>query len=285
MYIYSKDKSKLYPVSDQDENESTLNIPPGVWEFDTEQVGLMKRPVFKEAPYKRSLVELKGKPFDSIRDRVLGFVNKNTLEVYRDFGTKHFLGVLLYGPPGTGKTCFLEYLALELVKDFNAVCIRVNNIGLITSIVEIARKNPDTPIVIMLEELDQLLGQWNEYLQEFLLITDGYKTPDNVIIFSTTNHYNKLPSAITSRPSRIGVVEEIDTIPQEIVLSLVKELTPTKYTESKKVNFGELAFKISEEKIRIDHIKHILLNVYAYGLSVDESIEIVKKRQKDLIED
>lgn len=282
MFVYSENKKKLYPNGGKDENEYAEQMPPGVYSFGQEFGLMSSRPYFKKSEYDRPLIEITGAPFDAIKHKVMSFARPDVFQRYKEFGVIHYMGVLLYGPPGTGKTGLSEWLFKELASKHNAVIIRIKNyddVMKIAEIVNIARKDDNQLIVLQMEELDKLLDSGSAE-RKFLMFTDGEETPNNLMIFATTNNFMDLPSAIRDRPSRFGVREEIVNVPAEIMSELINKMTPEKYKTGQKVDFSELTYKLSENGIKIDQVKHVLLNVFAHELSVDDAIKDVKSIQE-----
>jgi len=123
-------------------------------------------------------------------------------EVYRKYGIPWKRGVLLIGPPGNGKTHAIKALVNELklpclyVKSFKAERgAEQSNMRKV-----FARARRSSPCLVALEDLDALIEDEN---RAFLLNElDGFAANEGVVVIASTNHPEKLDSAILDRPSR-----------------------------------------------------------------------------------
>lgn len=277
--MFAVNRDKFYPNHVDKKEETTEHLPPGIYRFDVEGGLFFSRPIFIKEAYRDGLIDLKGQPFDGVKKKLSGFFNEKTVEIYKDTQTRHFIGCMLYGPPGTGKTCFIDIVCNHFSKVRDAVTLRITdaeNLENLNEIVKMLRNNTDRMVIILLEELDKIMesGWGRSKIEKWLIdFCDGQNTPSNVLMIASTNHIDKIPASLKERPSRFSIVNEVDTIPTEIALQLVKKLVPEKYRD--KVNVQELAFKVTESAITIDQVKYVVLNMLCIGMTVDEAIETV----------
>lgn len=111
-------------------------------------------------------------------------------------------GILLIGPPGNGKT----HAVKALINQSNQPCLYVKSFNAcwgtdhdrIRDVFARARKT--TPAIVVLEDLDSLIDDGNRSF--FLNELDGFAVNTGVVVLATTNHPEKLDSAILERPSR-----------------------------------------------------------------------------------
>lgn len=228
---------------------------------------------FQEEKIDDNLVQLTSEPFLSIARRTVTFFNDDTRKIFSDLHMKHFLGVILYGMPGTGKSCFVEVLSKTLINKYNCKVIKLTptlNLGSLVELTSLCRNSNDEMLAFVADEFDNY-----SYGSQFLAWTDGHYTPENVLFIATTNNFQDLSPQLTNRPSRFAIKEEINFIPEAVVIQLVNKLLPSEYRV--KLDVDELALKISQKKIRIDQVKHILLNFFKDGLTIDEAINSVLK--------
>ncbi len=64
----------------------------------------------------------------------------------------------------------------------------------------IRRIEPDRPLIIVMEDIDEIIEQNGEH--EILAMLDGENQTDNVVYIATTNYPGKLGARILNRPSR-----------------------------------------------------------------------------------
>ena len=123
-------------------------------------------------------------------------------ELYESYRIPWKRGVLLIGPPGNGKTHTVKSLINWLdvpclyVKSFKAE--RMTDQDNIRKVFQRARQT--TPCVLVLEDLDSLIDGKNRSF--FLNELDGFASNTGIVVLATTNHPERLDTAIVNRPSR-----------------------------------------------------------------------------------
>jgi hypothetical protein len=123
-------------------------------------------------------------------------------EQYVRYGVAWKRGILLLGPPGNGKT----HAVKALVNRLGRPCLYVRSFkserGTIhTNIGHVFKKARDaSPCLLVLEDLDTLVDKDN--LSFFLNEMDGFAANEGILTVATTNHPEKLDSALLDRPSR-----------------------------------------------------------------------------------
>lgn len=123
-------------------------------------------------------------------------------ELYDSYRIPWKRGVLLIGPPGNGKT----HTVKALINWLNVPCLYVKSFkarhdtdqASIRSVFQRARQT--TPCVLVLEDLDSLID--NENRSFFLNELDGFASNTGIVVLATTNHPERLDTAIVNRPSR-----------------------------------------------------------------------------------
>ncbi|WWC86545.1 uncharacterized protein L201_001422 [Kwoniella dendrophila CBS 6074] len=122
-------------------------------------------------------------------------------KIYKDLGVPWKRGLIFLGPPGNGKTISLKALMKEVkvptlyVKSFHSWGGDEMGIRDI-----FARARAEAPCVLILEDLDSLITDMNRSF--FLNEVDGLEDNDGLLLIGTTNHFDRLDPALSSRPSR-----------------------------------------------------------------------------------
>jgi len=123
-------------------------------------------------------------------------------ERYERLGIAWRRGALLIGPPGNGKT----HCVRALVKELGVSSLYVQSLShhyqtpeqLWQQVFDRARGL--RPCVLVLEDLDSLVTEENRSF--FLNQLDGFEQNHGLIVLATTNHPERIDSAIIDRPSR-----------------------------------------------------------------------------------
>jgi chaperone BCS1 len=136
-------------------------------------------------------------------------------EWYQQHSVPYRRGYLLYGPPGNGKSSLIFSICSELnyrVCVMNLTRGGLDDQGLLDSMASLPPRS-----VVCLEDIDAIV-QKREVKRKDTLSTltftgvlnalDGLATPDGRILFMTTNHREKLDSALI-RPGRVDQQYEI----------------------------------------------------------------------------
>ena len=135
-----------------------------------------------------------------IRDDFSTFLESE--DRYQRLGIAWRRGALLIGPPGNGKT----HCVRALVKELDIASLYVQSLShhyytpeqMWQQVFERARGL--RPCVLVLEDLDSLVNDENRSF--FLNQIDGFEQNHGLIILATTNHPDRIDSAIMERPSR-----------------------------------------------------------------------------------
>ena len=123
-------------------------------------------------------------------------------EIYERYGIPWQRGAIFIGPPGNGKTHTLKALLNQLGKP----CLYVRGFKAEygteqENMAEVfKRARMTTPCLVVLEDLDAMID--NKTRAFFLNELDGFQTNTGVVVLATTNHPEKLDTAILDRPSR-----------------------------------------------------------------------------------
>lgn len=122
--------------------------------------------------------------------------------VFRKFNLPYKRGILMFGPPGSGKTSALQLVARDVVERGGVVLIF--DAGTFTTAYrQLRRVQPDTPLVVLMEDLDAILESRSE--SQVLNLLDGAESLDRVVFVATTNYPEKLGPRVINRPSRFDM--------------------------------------------------------------------------------
>jgi AAA+ superfamily predicted ATPase len=123
-------------------------------------------------------------------------------ETYEAYSVPWKRGILLIGSPGNGKT----HTVKALINQMQVPCLYVKSLKSqydnphhnIQQVFKRARQS--APCILVLEDLDSLVEGENRSF--FLNEIDGFAANTGIVILASTNHPEKIDSAILDRPSR-----------------------------------------------------------------------------------
>ena len=140
----------------------------------------------------------------SLKDEILSDFEQflNSRELYDQYRIPWKRGALFIGPPGNGKTHTIK----ALINKLGRACIYVRSFKADygteqENMAEVfKRARMTTPCLVVLEDLDSMIDDKNRAF--FLNELDGFEANTGVVVLATTNHPEKLDTAILDRPSR-----------------------------------------------------------------------------------
>ena len=121
-------------------------------------------------------------------------------ETYERYGIPWRRGSIFIGPPGNGKT----HTVKALINSLGQPCLYVRSFksdgNEQENIADVFKRARMAPCIVVLEDLDSMIHEHNRSF--FLNELDGFQTNSGVAVLATTNHPEKLDTAILDRPSR-----------------------------------------------------------------------------------
>ena len=195
---------------------------------------------------------------DGIKDQIVTDLQQffDTKDWYIKMGIPYKRGYLFYGPPGTGKTSFSMALAGHFDMDLAVMSLTSDTLD-DTKLAGYMAYAPHKSI-LLLEDLD-CLHQGRESkkgvtLSGLLNVLDGALSKEGQIIIMTTNHPEKLDSALI-RPGRADVHVLFDKMSEQQIESIFNNFFPD--ADDKLAN--EFANKIGDRKESPANIQRFLM--------------------------
>jgi len=187
---------------------------------------------------------------------------------FRKYGIPYKRGLILWGPPGCGKSCCIRLIVNDVIER-KGVVINMDNPHLFIGGYRVFRQiQPDTPLVVILEDIDSLLEDWSE--SAILNILDGVEKIDKVLFIATTNYPEKLGPRIINRPSRFDKRFKI-SLPnvesRKIYLTFLNE----------RAEFGEIDKWVKDtDGFTLAHLQELFIAVNILGDEYKEAIRTLK---------
>lgn len=128
------------------------------------------------------------------------------------------LGVLLYGESGSGKSLLAKQVCVELSSEHPVIIVLPEHIEIIGKYIE----SIDDRCVFFIDEFEKMFEK-AEHQDALLSIIDGTSSKSNLFLF-TANEKNKINRFFFNRPGRIRYVYEYESLPDNTVLEILKDV-------------------------------------------------------------
>jgi SpoVK/Ycf46/Vps4 family AAA+-type ATPase len=137
-------------------------------------------------------------------------------ELFKKWNFNHKRGILLHGTPGGGKTCLISSIMDYVCNEIRGVAFYIpsaDKFSIYRDFINTVFRElePDTPIIIIIEDIDAYFGNNGYGSTETTLLNtiDGVENKNNVLYLATTNYPENLPPRIYNRPGRFDLKIEI----------------------------------------------------------------------------
>lgn len=260
--------SDFKPISDI----SVLNkLPAGIYEVNANMQGEI---FFSRIKTNHDdLIDLPSAAYEQVVREIALFMKPETRKLFDDNGFIYKRSSLLHGLPGTGKTCIVNRIAHSVVNEGGIALFSPNPKLLEESFKILDAIQPETRVMVIFEELDQLMAR---YESELLNILDGEIQKSNVIFLATTNYIENIPTRIR-RPGRFSSVVEVD---------FPDANTRRFYLNHKFKGSGDIENWVSKTNgFSVDELKETALSVLCLGADLDTIIARVKENKSESVEE
>jgi hypothetical protein len=250
----------------------TPQLPPGYYEIrNSQQIGLYFTRLNIST---ESILKLPDSNSDAVVKEIVKFWNKE--EIFKKYGLTYKRGILLWGPPGSGKTCTIKLIIDDVVKR-GGIALKFGHPSVFSEGMRMLRDiQPNTPIVVTLEDIDTLISTFDE--SEIINILDGVDRIDKVAFIATTNYPEKLGARIAARPSRFDWRVKIGYPNEEARMMYLEHL----FAKDDAKNFEFEKWVSDTNDWSIAHLKELFVSVVILGKKYEESIEFLNTMKDNI---
>ena len=260
----SGDATVFYPVS-----KTYEKLPCGVYEFCI-QDGMTK---FVKIKY--SIEDLL--VFDGTIGEIVSDIEQfwERQDLFTEYDLTFKRGILLYGAPGCGKSCTIKLVVSDIIKR-GGIAVKFTSPNSFIECMRVFRKlQPDTPVVVIMEDLDALMSDWPSRILNLL---DGIDSFDKIVYLATTNYPEILEPRIKNRPSRFDRRYEIKTCSKDVRKKYLEHLI----SKSDKINIDIDQWVLDTKNMSFSHIKELFISVCLFKKDYQESLNILRDMSKKI---
>ncbi len=261
-----KDGNKFYPAKD---TKLCTHLEPGHY-----SVGRVDGRYFaiKKDVNTDSIYRLPSTLVTDLVDEISTFWEKKDL--FEKHGITHKRGIMLAGEPGNGKTSIISQITEDVIKR-GGIVFSLKSIGELNLILDLVHDHlryiePDTPIVTVIEDIDNIVNQNESVLLNFL---DGEDQFQHNVVVATTNRLAELNDLLL-RPSRFDRIIIIESPTPEV----------REFFLSKKGIEGEdlKRWVDSTEGKSMADLKELFISVVLLGNTLEEALQSLEEDKKHI---
>jgi AAA+ superfamily predicted ATPase len=241
------------------------HLPPGIYTLSSSAGAIFfnKTDILTD-----NLIELD----DSAALRVIAGIEKfwESKPRFDRFGILFKRGILMWGPAGSGKTATVNMLMRDLVKRGGMVVL-VQSPGIaVAGLHELRRIEPTRPIIIVLEDIEEMINNHGEH--GLLSLLDGEHQVSNVVVLATTNYPELLGERIINRPSRFDEVILVDMPSAKARYRYLKHVLKDTVPEA------ELQKWVAATKnLSVAHLRELIVATQCLDRPYEEVVERLKR--------
>ena len=254
-------------------------VPSGVYEMKADQT--LGFHIEKQEHRSDELIELPIPEIQEILRDIDSFWKRE--DMFKKYGYTFKRGILLYGPPGNGKTMIIQSLCQKLIEDMDGIVFNLRDHNDIELYLEYAGPvlrciEKDRPIIVILEDVDNIIDGSRSTLTGVLNMLDGIKQINKVVYIGTTNYPELLEERISNRPSRFDRRYKIGLPNGKVRKSYISQ--KLKKDDLDKINIKDWVDKT--KGFSLAAIKELIISVIILGISLDEAVERLREMKNKI---
>jgi len=181
----------------------TSKVPAGVYKLSWSQ-SLGTHLVKQKTVLSDELLDLPIKEIREIVSDIEQFWDPVTKAKFRKYDMTYKRGIIVWGPPGNGKSMMMQLVIKNLIRR-DGVILTLDTVEAVQYFIGFAntfrRVEPERPLVVVLEDIDNVIEAGSSVLSALMNILDGVNQIDNVVYMATTN-YPEISQMKRTRTSR-----------------------------------------------------------------------------------
>jgi chaperone BCS1 len=182
----------------------------------------------------------------NLLDDITNFTDPKVIKRYTELEINHVRMYMFYGPPGTGKTSLIKSIASYFKRN---ICYLNIAPDLEDTHLKACITNLPKNSILCLEDIDALFGEerrskFSLTFSGFINTLDGFATPQNLLVFMTTNNLTQIEHAVIRR---ISYFVEFKYATKEQVKQMFEKFFPeqTEHFETFYTHLVDISFTIN----------------------------------------
>ena len=262
-------------------SKTKTRLIPGVYEIgNNPTIGLF----FEKIPVKtEGLIQFPDTNSHKVVDEIVKFWESE--EIFTKYDLAYKRGIILWGPAGSGKSSTCQLIMADVVKrggivvKFDEPYVFIDGMRILRTI------QPDTPVVVMMEDIDSIIETYQE--SEVLNILDGVNEIRKTVFLATTNYPDRLGARIINRPSRFDKRFKIDfpsAASRKLYLEYVIGNGDAKKgrKEAKRLQINLKQWVQDTHQMTIAHLKELFIATVILGDSYEDAIATLKSMKESV---
>ena len=250
------------------------SLPPGVYDIRISQTNGL---YFEQIPVLTTgLIRFPETNSEKIVHEISKFWEREN--IFREYKLTYKRGIMLYGPPGSGKTSAVQLVMRDVIERGGVVINFTNPSTFIAGIRKFREIQPDTPIVVLMEDIDSILENTSE--SDVLNVLDGINQIEKVVFLATTNYPERLGDRIINRPSRFDKRFKIGH-PNPESRKLYLEFVMGGHDKIKELGHEIDKWVEDTDGFSLAHLKELFIAVVILGDNYDDAIETLTAMREE----
>lgn len=257
-------------------SQTAPKIIPGVYEIKhSDQIGFY----FQQTPVlAQGLLRFPQTNSEKVVLEIQKFWERESL--FKEYKLTYKRGIMLWGPPGSGKSCTIQLIMRDVVER-GGIVVKFNHPTLFIEGMRILRTiEPDTPVVVLMEDIDSTIQQYSE--SDVLNILDGVNQVEKVVYLATTNYPELLGERIINRPSRFDKRFKIGHPNAESRKMYFEYLIGQSKIQELNINLDQ--WVEDTEEFSLAHLKELFVAVIILGDEYNEAIKTLSKMKEEKLD-
>jgi SpoVK/Ycf46/Vps4 family AAA+-type ATPase len=171
----------------------------------------------------------------------------------------------------------------HIIEEMNGIVINIkdeDDVDSYISFIHNFRKiEPNRPLIVIMEDLDSIMGEDKYSTSRVLNILDGIKQIENVVYIATTNYPEKLEDRVTNRPSRFDRRYKVELPDDEMRKAYFLHKIPS--TDIENIDIDK--WVKDTKSMSLAHLRELVISTIVLGNTYQETIDKLsnlKKRPK-----